>query len=196
MRRKGAEIMKKARLIVVSLIFLSAAALAVSDPIFILLETPLPAAPASPLQNLDLIPMPAPAMRDRSFPVIISTASPALSRQESALPKLKASDIGGPLYNASLISLAALNAADYFSTLKALKIAGVEEKNPVLKSVTKDPYAFAAVKIGFTALACYSLKKLYKRSRPLAWALSIASNLACSYVVSNNFQIINRCKTR
>ena len=188
--------MKKTWLVFAIFAFLSAPALAGTDPIFILLETPLPAAPASPLQNLDLIPATAPAMQDRSFPVIVCTASPANSGQKFAWPSIKASGNGDSFYNASLISLAAFNAADYLSTLKALKIPGVEEKNPVLRSVVKNPYAFAAVKIGFTALACYSLKKLYKKSRPLAWALSVASNLACSYIVSNNIQIINGCKTR
>jgi len=188
--------MKKAWLVFVVFIVLSSAARAESDLIVVLLETPLPAAPASPLQGLDLIPVPAPTTQDRSFPVLVCTASPAYSGQKLALPSIKASDFGDSLYNASLISLVALNAADYFSTLEALKSPGVEEKNPVLKSVVKDPYAFAAIKIGFTALACYSLKTLYKKSRPLAWAISIASNLACSYIVSNNFRIINRCKTR
>jgi hypothetical protein len=193
---KGARIVKKAWLVFVTFIFLCSAALAESDLILVLLETPLPAAPASPLQGLDLIPVPAPEVQDRYFPVIVCTASPAYSGQKFALPRLKASDLGDSIYNASLISLAALNAADYFSTLEALKSPGVEEKNHMLKSVIKDRYAFAAVKIGSTDLACYGLKTLYKKSRPLAWALSIASNLACSYVVSNNFRIINRCKTR
>lgn len=193
---KGARNVKKAWLVFVVFIVLGSAARAESDLIVVLLETPLPAAPASPLQGLDLIPVPAPTTQDRSFPVIVCTASPAYSGQKFAIPSIKASDLGDSLYNASLISLVALNAADYFSTLEALKSPGVEEKNPTLKSVVKDPYAFAAVKIGFTALACYSLKTLYKKSRPLAWALSIASNLACSYIVSNNFRIINTCKTR
>lgn len=195
MCRKGARIVKKAWLVFVVFIALSSAARAESDLIVVLLETPLPAAPASPLQSLDLIPVPAPAIQDRSFPVIVCTASPANFGQKFVLPSIKASDLGDSLYNASLISFVALNAADYFSTLEALNSPGVEEKNPMLKSVVKDPYAFAAVKIGFTALACYSLKTLYKKSRPLAWALSIAANLACSYIVSNNYRIINRCKT-
>jgi hypothetical protein len=196
MRQKGARTVKNAWLVFAIFFFLCSAALAESDLILVLIETPLPAAPASPLQGLDLIPVPAPAIQDRFFPVIVCTASPAYSGQKFALPSIKASDLGDSLYNASLISLVALNAADYFSTLEALKSPGVEEKNPLLKSVVKDPYAFAAVKIGFTALACYNLKTLHKKSRPLAWALSIVSNLACSYIVSNNFRIINRCKTR
>jgi hypothetical protein len=187
---------KKAWLVFVIFILFCSAIRAESDLILILLETPLPAAPASSLRSLDLIPVSAPAAQDRSFPVLVCTASSAYSGQKFALPSFKASDLGDSLYSASLISLVALNAADYFSTLEALKSPGVEEKNPVLRSLVKDPYAFAAVKIGFTALACYGLKTLYKKSRPLAWALSIASNLACSYVVSNNFRIINRCETR
>jgi hypothetical protein len=191
---KGARTVKKAWLVFVIFFFFCSAACAESDLILVLLETPLPAASVSSLQALDLIPAPTPAIQDRSFPFIVCTASPAYSWQKFASPSIKASDLGDSLYNASLISLVALNAADYFSTLEALKSPGVEEQNPMLKSVVKDPYVFAAVKIGLTSLACYSLKMLYKKNKPLAWALSIASNLACSYIVSDNFRIIKRCR--
>jgi len=66
----------------------------------------------------------------------------------------------------------------------------------MMKSAVRDPYAFAAVKIGFTALSCYSLKSLYKKNKPLAWTLSIVSNIAYSYVVSNNLRIIHRFRSK
>jgi hypothetical protein len=196
MCEKGARIVKKAWGFVIIFILLNSAVLAESDLSPILLDTPLPAPQASPLQNLDLIPLAAREVQDRSFPTISYSVSLLNPGQLFATPGIKISGPADSLYSASLLSLVALNVADYFTTLEALKYPGVEEKNPMLKSVVKDPYAFAAVKIGFTALACYSMKSLYKKNKPMAWVISVASNLAYSYVVANNFRIIGRCKTR
>ncbi len=173
-----------------------ASALAGSDFNVILLETRLPAPQPSPLQRLDLIPDSSHEIRVRVFPIVALLANPVSPSQDFTAPRIRVADAGDILFNASLVSLVALNAADYISTLEALKYPGVEEKNPVLKSVVKDPCAFAAVKIGFTALTCCSLKSLYKKSKPLAWAVSVASNFAFSYIVSNNMRIISRCKAR
>jgi len=84
-----------------------------------------------------------------------------------------------------------LNAADYFSTLEALKRPGLQEGNPLMKGIVKSPAAFAAVKIGISAFSYISLKKMYKSNRSLAWVLSLATNFAMSYVVSNNLRLIN-----
>ena len=58
----------------------------------------------------------------------------------------------------------------------------------MMKPFVKSPVAFAAVKIGFTALSYLSLKGLYKKNKPMAWVASTAANLLLSYVVSNNVQ--------
>jgi hypothetical protein len=177
-------------------VFISSAALAASDLSPTLLDTPLPPAPASPLSNLDLIPLPPSGIQDHSFPIISYAATAVSSGQQYMVPGIKLSNPGDSLYKISLVSLVALNAADYFSTLEALKYPGIKEGNVMMKSVVRDPYAFAAVKIGFTALSYYSLKSLYKKNKPLAWTLSIVSNIAYSYVVSNNLRIIHRFKSK
>lgn len=95
------------------------------------------------------------------------------------------------LYNTSLITLAALNVADYFSTREALKHQGLSEANPLMKPFVKNDLTFAAVKLGITLTNHLFMKNLYKRNKTLAWVLSIASNLAMSYVVSHNLKMIN-----
>ena len=188
--------MKKARGLFLLFVFLSSAALAASDLSPTLLDTPLPPAPASPLTNLDLIPLPPSGIQDHSFPIISYTATAVGSDQQYIVPRIKLSNPGASFYKISLVSLVALNAADYFSTLEALNYRGVKEGNAMMKSVVRDPYAFAAVKIGFTALSYFSLKSLYKKNKPLAWTLSIVSSIAYSYVVSNNLRIIHRLKSK
>ena len=94
------------------------------------------------------------------------------------------------LFTASLVTLAALNAGDFFSTNKALKYKDLEEANPLLSPLTKNTLAFAAVKFGVTALDYYLLKKLYKKNKILAWAVSIALNIVMSYFVINNIRLI------
>lgn len=100
------------------------------------------------------------------------------------------------LFTSSLIAMAGLNAADYFSTRKALSYPGTHEANPLMKPFVKNATVFAAVKIGSTALTCLALKKLYKRDRMAAWVLSTASNFLLSYVVANNMKVINQARNR
>jgi hypothetical protein len=89
-----------------------------------------------------------------------------------------------------LITLTALNIADYFTTVQALKHKELEEGNPVMKPIVKNIYVFTAVKLGIAALDIYFLKNLYKKNKPLAWVLSAAANFAMSYVVANNVKMI------
>lgn len=110
--------------------------------------------------------------------------------------EIKAGKIGDSLFNASLVSLIGLNIADYFSTREALKHDHLQEANPIMKPFVKDPYVFAAVKIGLTAFSFVNLKNLYKKNKPLAWILSMASNLAMSYIVSNNFRLIQQAREK
>jgi hypothetical protein len=177
-------------------VFLSSAAFAASDPSFFLIDTPLPPAPASPFSNLDLIPLSYSGIQDHSFPIISYTATAVSSGHQNIVPGARLSNPSDSLYKISLVSFVALNAADYFSTLEALKYPGAKEGNAMMKSIVRDPYAFAAVKIGFTVLSTYSLKSLYKKNKALAWAISVASNIAYSYVVSNNLRIIHRFRSK
>jgi hypothetical protein len=100
------------------------------------------------------------------------------------------------LFEASLIANVILNAADYFSTREALKYDGLQEGNPFMKPFVKDDMTFAAVKIGLTVSNYFVMKKLFKRNKTLGWIVSIASNLALSYVVSTNMNHIYEARNR
>lgn len=105
------------------------------------------------------------------------------------LPK-KSKRLENSLYTASLLTLTALNVADYISTVKALQLPGLEEGNPIMRPFTKNILLFSSIKLGITALDFYLLKKIHKKNKTLGWVLSIAGNFAMSYVVSNNIRKI------
>jgi hypothetical protein len=111
------------------------------------------------------------------------------------LPQFRTSPrLGKALFDANLVAMIGLNVADYLSTREALKYPGLEESNPLMKPFVKSPAAFAAMKIGTTALTYISFKALFKRNRTVAWVLSTASNFLLSYVVANNLRHIQRAK--
>ncbi len=114
-----------------------------------------------------------------------------LSRKSSRINRLEST-----LYTSSLISLAALNVADYFSTVKALKYDGVEEANPLMKPFTKNNVLFAAVKLGLTAYNLHFMNKLHKKNKGLAWAVSFIANFAMTYVVVHNMRMIDQARAR
>jgi hypothetical protein len=116
------------------------------------------------------------------------TTAPPNEQPIQVLPKI--SKFQNSLYTTSLITLTALNVADYFSTVQALKHKELEEANPAMKPIAKNIYLFTAVKLGVAALDIYILKKLYTKNKPLAWILSVAANFAMSYVVASNIKMI------
>jgi hypothetical protein len=121
---------------------------------------------------------------------------PNLQKKEENPPQIlknvpkKSKQLETSLYTASLLTLAALNVADYISTVKALQLPGLEEGNPIMRPITKNIPLFSAVKLGITALDFYLLKKIHKKNKTLGWILSIAGNFAMSYVVANNIRKI------
>lgn len=161
---------------------------------FSIAETPFTPQLDSPLAHLDLIPptefAPAPVMNLDPRNVVLG------STRSYAPPLARGRSFGDGLFEASMISLLALNIADYFSTREALRTPGLQEGNPLLKNVVKDPAKFAAVKIGVAVASYISLKSLYKKNRALGWAVSTLSNFAMSYVVSNNIRLINVARAR
>ncbi len=97
---------------------------------------------------------------------------------------------GKALFDANLVLMLGLNVADYISTREALKYPGLTETNPLMKPFVKNPTAFAAVKFGTTALAYLSMKAIFKRNKTVAWVMTTASNVLLSYVVANNYRLI------
>jgi hypothetical protein len=104
--------------------------------------------------------------------------------------------IGHSFFTASLITLSALNLADYFSTREALKSEGFKEANPLMKPFVKNPVVFGTVKLGLSAFNYYSLKKIYKKDKKLAWVVSTISNFIVSYAVWNNIKLIKSSHRR
>lgn len=94
----------------------------------------------------------------------------------------------------SLSSAAILQAADYFTSLNALKYSSLEEGNPLLKNVAGDPLLFGVVKLCATGLQVVILKKLHDGNKTLAWIVGTAMNVALSFVVANNLHQIQKAR--
>jgi hypothetical protein len=125
-----------------------------------------------------------------SQPFVLSEPAPAPAQERIIQAPRRTSQFQNSLYTSSLITLTALNVADYLTTVRALKHKELAEANPVMQPIAKNIYVFTAVKLGVAALDIYILKKLYKKNKPLGWVLSVAANFAMSYVVANNIRMI------
>jgi hypothetical protein len=193
---RGNKTMKKliAAIIMIALsVFAAPASDSWTNSTATLIDTPLPEIILSPLAALDLMPDPAPKPEYASMnldpnQVTINPGHRYLQRS------LRGSAFGDTMFNANLLAMVALNVGDFLSTSEALKYPGLAEGNPMMKPFVKNPYTFAAVKVGLTALTYVSLKGLYKKSKPMAWIAATAANLFLGYVVSNNYRMIGMAK--
>ncbi len=144
----------------------------------------------------DPLPVPAPVPME----VLAAELAPALSPQIAFPPRVPAfgptSRPGKALFDANLVLMVGLNVADYFSTRQALKYPGLTETNPLMKPFVKSAAAFAAVKLGTTALSYLSMKAIFKRNKTVAWVMTTASNVLLSYIVANNFRLIQGARAR
>jgi hypothetical protein len=131
---------------------------------------------------------------------LIEESAPAFSPQLTVPPRIPSFPpvvrSGRALFDANLVLMVGLNVADYVSTREALKYPGLSETNPLMKPFVKSPAAFAAVKLGTTALSYLSMKALFKRNRTMAWVMTTASNVLLSYVVANNMRLIQGARAR
>lgn len=111
----------------------------------------------------------------------VRSAISARVRRPSALPML---------YAAS----AALQGYDAYSTLSALKSGGVEA-NPLMKSITKSPAAFVALKAGTATMSIMAAENMWKRGhRAAAIGVMVATNVAMSMVAANNARVLSALK--
>lgn len=108
---------------------------------------------------------------------------------------IKSQQLENSLFTTSLIACTILNAADYVTTIKALKYESLQEGNPLMKPLVKKPYLYATVKLGITALNLKLMKGLYKKDKRLAWVVSTIVNFALSYVVINNIRMIKKAQS-
>jgi hypothetical protein len=129
-------------------------------------------------------PVRKPIRREVQFATIYSGPRPASTKLESSV------------FSANLLYMTALNVADYFTTRAALKYDGMVEANPIMRPFVKNDMVFAAVKMGFTVSNYFIMKRLFKKNKPLAWAVSIATNAVMSYVVVSNLQKIQGAQPR
>jgi hypothetical protein len=131
---------------------------------------------------------------------LIEESAPALPPQLAIPPRIPSFPTvirpGKALFDANLVLMVGLNVADYVSTREALKYPGLTETNPLMKPFVKSPAAFAAVKLGTTALSYLSMKAIFKRNRTMAWVMTTASNVLLSYVVANNMRLIQGARAR
>jgi hypothetical protein len=164
---------------------------AVDVPTEILMPTAL-----GPPELIVLASAPAPDLTDLRLPetVFLSQSIPAVLNPFGGFRP--GADPDKVFFEVNLVALVALNIADFASTREALKYPGLHEFNPLVAPFAKNAAAFAAVKIGTTALTYWCMKGLFKKNRTMAWVLTTASNLVLSYAVANNLQMIQRARAR
>lgn len=124
-------------------------------------------------------------------------STPSLSPQPTALIPVRAgfwTTAKSGLFAASLASFMAMNAADYFLTREAMKFPEVSETNPLLRPIVKNDIVFALYKAGYVVLDTFLLSRLHGKNKPLAWALSLASNILVSLAVSHNLEQLDKVK--
>ena len=92
------------------------------------------------------------------------------------------------------IASAALQGYDAYSTLSVLKHGGVEA-NPLMKTVTKSPIAFVALKTTVAATSIMAAEKMWKNGNRMgAIGAMIASNAAMGFVAANNARVLARVR--
>ncbi|MBU4284925.1 hypothetical protein KKF60_02985 [Patescibacteria group bacterium] len=90
------------------------------------------------------------------------------------------------------------NVADYVSTTYLLQKypTRIEESNPFMKSIAKNPYLFALVKGGSTFLVVKSLRNLKEDNKTLATVLLCVFTTAITYISARNVSIGIRIQKR
>jgi hypothetical protein len=184
----------KLALVALALIVIAAGPLAASEAIWeVLVPTGLqPSALVLP----DPLPAPAPTPMEILVAEPLVALSPQLGLPQQIPSFRPIIRPGKALFDANLVLMVGLNIADYFSTREALKYPGLSETNPLMKPFVKSPAAFAAIKLGTTALSYLSMKAIFKKNRTVAWVMTTASNVLLSYVVANNVRLIQGARAR
>lgn len=136
------------------------------------------------------------AFPKNKFNINLIKFEPASHSSEYLQKMIKLNRTENSLYTTSLITLTALNVADYFSTLSALKYEGLKEANPLMKPFTKSTFLFTAVKIGLTAYNFHYMRNLHKKNKRLAWAVSLITNFAMTYIVVSNIRMIHEAQRK
>jgi hypothetical protein len=147
-----------------------------------------------PPTPINLTPAPAPALPGLKFESLSFAPQTGFAIVKPFGGFRPSGDPGKAVFDINLLAMVGLNIADYVSTRAALKYPGLHESNPLMMPFVKSPAAFAAAKLGTTALTYLSLKAIFKKNRTVAWVLTTASNVLLSYVVANNMQMIHQAR--
>lgn len=87
-----------------------------------------------------------------------------------------------------------LQGYDAYSTLTALR-SGAAEANPLMKSITRSPAAFVALKAGVTMASILSAERMWKDNhRVAAVVMMVVSNGMMAAVAAHNASVLNRVR--
>jgi hypothetical protein len=111
-----------------------------------------------------------------------------------SVPKSFWNSTENTLFTASLVAFAGMNVADYFLTREALKYPEAGETNPLLQPIVKNAVTFALFKIGYIVLNTTGLSSMHETDKPMAWALSIATNLLATLAITHNIHQLDKVK--
>jgi hypothetical protein len=137
--------------------------------------------PVTPLTMNSLASMTTLAQRTDAAAASLATQRSVVARRPSALPSL-------------YLGSALLQGFDAYSTLKVLG-AGGSEANPVMRSVTRNPTAFIAVKAGITAASIIAAERMWKdHNRVGAVVTMVVSNVLMGVVAANNSHVMSQIR--
>ncbi len=112
--------------------------------------------------------------------------SPTLVRPQ---PASRPSALMTSLYASTI----AMQALDVHSTLTAFG-AGAVEANPLMTGVTKNPWAFVALKAGIATSTVFAARNMAKRNKVAAVATLVAVNSAYAMIVQHNYRVAQRLR--
>lgn len=87
----------------------------------------------------------------------------------------------------------AMQALDVHSTLTAFS-AGAVEANPLMTGVTKNRWAFVALKAGIATSTVLAAHNMAKRNKVAAIATLVAMNSAYAMIVQHNYRVAQRLR--
>lgn len=119
-------------------------------------------------------------------PVIIAPEQLPMARPDVSRTRSRSTGLLAGLY----VSTAVMQALDVHSTLTAFG-AGASEANPLMAQVTKNPYAFIAVKAGVATSTIMAARSMSRHNKVAAIATLVAINSAYALIVQHNYKVAN-----
>jgi hypothetical protein len=111
--------------------------------------------------------------------------SPALVPRQTIVPPARRPPALLPMY----VGFAALQAADFHSTSRAIDSGAGREANPVMAGVVGNRAAFLAVKAGSSAGLIWASEKIWRKNRAAAVVFMAVANGVMAGVVAHNYGV-------